>query len=111
MFSVQSVYEFERCKYLKSIFLTVLSGMGGKLYVVFVGRQPGIYTSWEECHIQVNGYKGAYHCSFPTLREAEDCFRKFQLDKFAYTRVRRNSACGIFMLLFLVFVFFNVLVL
>ncbi|XXG54578.1 hypothetical protein AAC387_Pa03g2423 [Persea americana] len=27
-------------------------GMGGKLYVVFVGRQPGIYTSWEECHIQ-----------------------------------------------------------
>ena len=33
--------------------------MGNELfYVVFVGRRPGVYTSWLECQAQVIGFKG-----------------------------------------------------
>ena len=42
-----------------------------KYYAVKVGRQPGIYTTWEECKSQVNGYSGAIYKSFATLQEAK----------------------------------------
>ena len=40
-------------------------------YAVKVGRQPGIYTTWDLCRAQVDGYKGAIHKKFPTRAEAE----------------------------------------
>lgn len=40
-------------------------------YVVWQGRTPGIYDSWEACEAQVKGAEGAKYKSFPTLAEAE----------------------------------------
>lgn len=42
-----------------------------KYYVVWHGRQPGIYTSWPECEQQVKGCPGARFKSFKTQAEAE----------------------------------------
>lgn len=45
-----------------------------KYYVVWVGRRPGIYTTWEDCRAQVHGMKGARYKSFATREEAEEAF-------------------------------------
>jgi ribonuclease HI len=42
-----------------------------KYYVVWKGRTPGIFTTWNECKSQVDGFAGARYKSFPTLGEAE----------------------------------------
>jgi ribonuclease HI len=42
-----------------------------KWYAVRVGRVPGIYTTWDECQKQTNGFSGAIFKSFPTRSEAE----------------------------------------
>lgn len=47
-----------------------------KTYVVWKGRQPGIYSSWDACKAQVEGYTGAVYKSFPTRAEAETAYRK-----------------------------------
>lgn len=41
-----------------------------KFYAVRVGKKPGIYTTWAEAELQVKGYPGAKHKSFPTEEEA-----------------------------------------
>ena len=45
-----------------------------KWYVVWEGKQPGIYTSWSECQRQVKGHTGAKFKSFESLSEAEVAF-------------------------------------
>lgn len=47
-----------------------------KYYVVWNGRAPGIYYSWEECARQVVGFKGARYKAFDTIEEALDAFLK-----------------------------------
>ncbi|MGB8646898.1 MAG: ribonuclease H family protein [Anaerolineae bacterium] len=42
-----------------------------KWYVVWKGRKPGIYTTWEECNTQVKGFPGAQFKGFDSRREAE----------------------------------------
>ncbi|MFE8696535.1 viroplasmin family protein [Cytobacillus sp. FJAT-53684] len=42
-----------------------------KFYAVKRGRKEGIYTSWNECKEQVNGFPNALYKSFPTYEEAE----------------------------------------
>lgn len=42
-----------------------------KFYVVWAGVNPGIYTSWTDCQLQVKGYEGAKFKSFETRDEAE----------------------------------------
>lgn len=44
-----------------------------KFYAVQKGKKPGIYTSWDECKEQVNGYSGAVYKSFNNESDA----RKF----------------------------------
>ena len=46
-----------------------------KYYVVWVGVTPGIYTSWTDCQLQVNGYKGARFKSFSSRSEAEVAYQ------------------------------------
>lgn len=41
-----------------------------KYYSVRVGKIPGIYKTWDEAKIQVNGFAGAKYKSFTTEREA-----------------------------------------
>ncbi|QQK75535.1 viroplasmin family protein [Salicibibacter cibarius] len=45
-----------------------------KYYVVWKGRNPGIYQSWPECQEQVSGYKGARFKSFSSKEEAERAY-------------------------------------
>lgn len=42
-----------------------------RYYVVWVGREPGIYREWARCQAQVDGYSGARYRSFASAAEAE----------------------------------------
>jgi len=50
--------------------------MAKKYYVVWKGRQAGIFTTWDDCKAQVDGFAGARYKSFPTKEEAEKAFGK-----------------------------------
>lgn len=41
-----------------------------KHYAVLKGRVPGIYSTWDECKAQVDGFSGAIYKSFSTEEEA-----------------------------------------
>ena len=45
-----------------------------KFYVVWKGVNPGIYSSWTDCQLQIQGYKGAIYKSFDSQEEAEHAF-------------------------------------
>ena len=49
--------------------------MPRKYYVVWEGRERGVYTEWNECRAQVDGHPGARYKSYPTLDEAQAAFR------------------------------------
>lgn len=46
-----------------------------KYYVVWEGLAPGIYDSWEECRLQVEGCAGARYKSFNSREAAIEAFR------------------------------------
>ncbi len=48
--------------------------MAKKYYVVWQGRQTGIFNSWDQCQAQVVKFADAKFKSFPTLAEAEAAF-------------------------------------
>ena len=45
-----------------------------KVYVVFVGRQPGIYLSWPECQAQVYKFPGACYQAYDNMTRAKKAF-------------------------------------
>jgi len=45
---------------------------GKKFYAVKVGRNPGIYETWEEARKQVDNYPYAVYKGYPTKAEAKD---------------------------------------
>ena len=47
-----------------------------KFYVVWVGKKPGVYTSWPECQKQTNGYNQAKFKSFGSQEQAEKAYRE-----------------------------------
>ncbi len=58
-----------------------------KLYAVHKGRKPGIYTTWEECKKQVDGFNGPIYKKFDNRTGAElflkNGFNQKSLDKFS----------------------------
>lgn len=46
-----------------------------KFYVVWQGRQTGIYTEWRDCEAQIKGVADAKFKSFDTIAEAELALR------------------------------------
>lgn len=36
----------------------------------------GVFRSWEECKVQIDGYAGAQYRGYPTLDEANEAFKK-----------------------------------
>lgn len=42
-----------------------------KVYVVWQGRQPGIYRTWAECEAQVKGFAGAKFKAYPNMALAK----------------------------------------
>lgn len=45
-----------------------------KFYVVWKGRETGVFSSWEDCKAQTNGFDGAVFKSFETRALAEEAF-------------------------------------
>ena len=45
-----------------------------KYYVVWRGKNPGVYDNWDECKEQITGYKNAQYKSFSSLNEAKKAF-------------------------------------
>ena len=43
-------------------------------YVVWSGKTPGIYDTWEDCEAQVKGVQGAKYKGFASRTEAEQAF-------------------------------------
>lgn len=46
--------------------------MAKKFYAVKAGYTPGVYTTWDECKKQVDGFPSASYKGFSSQREAED---------------------------------------
>ena len=56
-----------------------------KFYVVWNGRQVGVYSNWDSCKIQIEGYKGAQYESFPDRASAEEAFKSgYQLSAISH---------------------------
>ncbi|KAK9145930.1 hypothetical protein Sjap_005833 [Stephania japonica] len=47
-----------------------------KWYVVFKGRETGVFDSWDACSRSVNGYSGNSYKSYQTLEEALFAYEK-----------------------------------
>lgn len=45
-----------------------------KYYVVWRGKEPGIYPTWAECERHVKGVQGARYKAFPTMEAAQSAF-------------------------------------
>ncbi len=46
-----------------------------KYYVVWVGKQPGVYNTWPEAQQQIEGFAGARYKSYESLPLAQQAFR------------------------------------
>jgi len=51
-----------------------------KFYVVWKGKHPGIFDSWDDCKAQIEGVKGAQYKSFSTFTEAKQAFNSNYLE-------------------------------
>lgn len=47
-----------------------------KFYVVWEGHNKGVYTSWEACKLQIDGYTNPKYKSFASQREADEALQK-----------------------------------
>ena len=45
-----------------------------KFYVVWKGRNPGVYDRWEDCKKEIEGFAGALYKGFPDKTSAEAAF-------------------------------------
>ena len=57
-----------------SILLNKSSFVAMSWYVVFKGRRPGVYSTWELCHEQVIGYKNNWYKPYKCKKEALEAF-------------------------------------
>ena len=84
-----------------------------KFYVVWVGKQIGVFTDWSVVQPLVTGYPGAKHKSYPSMEEAKGAFdlggtaaksastkprtkkrvKKFVLDKAYDIHIFSDGAC------------------
>lgn len=63
-----------------------------KFYVVWQGKQAGIFSSWAECKASITDYKGAQYKSFKTFEEAKQAFNK---SYFEFKENNKNSSTPI----------------
>lgn len=47
-----------------------------KFYAVWSGREKGVFSSWDDCKKQVDGFEGAQYKSFESKTEAEVALKK-----------------------------------
>lgn len=65
--------------------------MAKKYYVIWVGREPGIYTDWPTAQKQVIKFAGAKYKSFPTKLEAEAAFAGGSVSSGAVSSSRKTN--------------------
>ena len=58
-------------------------------YVVYIGRVPGVYERWQDCHMQVNGFPGNRYKGYMSTAVAEENWRS-HLRQQKRTRTRTN---------------------
>ena len=46
-----------------------------RCYVVYIGRVPGVYEQWQDCHMQVNGFSGNSYKGYMSRAVAEEMWR------------------------------------
>lgn len=68
--------------------------MAKKYYAVHQGKTPGVYSTWDECKKQVDGYSGAKYKSFKTKEEAEN-FAKFGKTSEVVKPKRKTSSVSV----------------
>ena len=51
-----------------------------KFYVVWKGKEMGVFDSWDKCKKQIQGFTGAQYKSFPTKETAERAFQSSPKD-------------------------------
>ncbi|MED6143818.1 hypothetical protein PIB30_009318 [Stylosanthes scabra] len=47
-----------------------------KHYVVWQGREPGVYKSWDDANAQVNGHPRNSYKGYPTFDEAKEAYNR-----------------------------------
>lgn len=62
-----------------------------KYYVVWEGKQKGVFHQWKECEKQIKGFQGAKYKSFPSLALAEEAFKNSPA-KYIYKTAKKNTA-------------------
>lgn len=62
-----------------------------KYYVVWVGKNPGIYQRWSDCKTQIEGIENAKYKSFNSLDEANEAFAKDWKSLYKKQRLINNS--------------------
>lgn len=65
-----------------------------RYYVVWKGLVPGVYDTWDECRIQIEGVKQALYKSFATLAEAERAYSEAP-HKYIYAKKEEKPATAI----------------
>ncbi|KZV14377.1 proton pump-interactor 1-like, partial [Dorcoceras hygrometricum] len=63
-----------------------------KAYVVFIGREPGVYERWSDACKQVSGFRGSCYKGFETKEDAEEAYRSFTQAPDA-TKVEEECEC------------------
>ncbi|OQA99396.1 MAG: Ribonuclease H [Bacteroidetes bacterium ADurb.Bin217] len=66
--------------------------MAKKYYVVWEGREKGVFSSWDICKSLIEGYKGAVYKSFESYEEAKKAFEtqaSQSIKKQNYSHVQR----------------------
>jgi ribonuclease HI len=56
-----------------------------KYYVVWVGHQPGVYSTWPQAQKQINGYPSAKYKSFLSKGDAEFAYKRDWKDYYDMT--------------------------
>jgi ribonuclease HI len=63
-----------------------------KYYVVWEGNNPGIYESWQDCKLQIQGYPNAKYKAFPSLEAATDAYRSSFDDHIGSGTVKKTKS-------------------
>ena len=64
-------------------------------YAVRIGKNPGIYTNWEDCKAQVTGYKGAVFKGFEEKKDAENFMKAGEAAFYEGGEDERTGASGL----------------
>ncbi|KOY73790.1 Ribonuclease H1 [Apilactobacillus kunkeei] len=70
--------------------------MASKFYAVRKGKKPGIYSTWDECKNQVNGFPGAEYKSFKTQSEAKAYMGLSQPAKKAAPKMAKSGSITLY---------------